>query len=450
MPAPSPSASCSPQVSRSSESALTRRQLVRGFAALLVPAAVASKATGARRLMASGRAAVSQADGGRPYDSATLPPGIRSRFVRNVNGITMHVLEAGFDAGDRPGVLLLHGFPELAFSWRKVMPPLASAGYHVFAPDLRGYGRTDGTDVTYDDDLGPYLLANRVADMVALVSGFGYRSVDVVGHDFGSPVAAWCAVVRPDIFRSVVLMSAPFGGTPSVPFDTAQAPPGVSPSAPTRGAIQAELAAVDPPRKHYQWYYSTREADENMWHAPQGVHAFLRAYYHMKSGDWETNRPYRLNAWTGRELAKMPHYYIMERDKGMAETVAVEMPSAAEISACEWLPDDEFRVYSTEYRRTGFQGGLNSYRVGTTGLNTDFQRAFAGRTIDQPSLFIAGKRDWGVYQRPGAVEAMERSACTDMRGVHLLDGAGHWVQQEQAAEVSRLLVEFLQDRGGIH
>ena len=363
--------------------------------------------------------------------------------MHNINGITMHVLEAGYQGGDRPGVLLLHGFPELAYSWRKVMSPLASAGYHVIAPDLRGYGRSDGTDVLYDDDLGPSRMLNRVLDAVGLVSAFGYRSVDVVGHDFGSPVAAWCAVIRPDIFRSVVLMSAPFGGTPKLAFDSADAPTKEVATRRSRESIQAELVAEDPSRKHYQWYYSTPEANDNMWHAPQGVHAFLRAYYHMKSGDWKQNQPFRLEAWTGTELAQLPHYYVMELDQGMAETVASEMPSAAEIDACEWLPDDELSVYSTEYDRNGFQGGLNGYRVGTTGGNVDLQ-VFSGKTIDQPSLFIAGKSDWGVYQSPGAVERMERSACTDMRGVHLVDGAGHWVQQEQPAEVSRLLLEFLQ------
>ncbi len=408
------------------QSALTRRQLIQGLVAVLAPAA-----------------APTQAAGIGPYDPATLPPGIRSRFVHHINGITMHVLEAGYQSGDRPGVLLLHGFPELAYSWRKVMPPLASAGYHVIAPDLRGYGRSDGTDVLYDDDLGPSRMLNRVLDAVGLVSAFGYRSVDVVGHDFGSPVAAWCAVIRPDIFRSVVLMSAPFGGTPTLPFDSADAPPTEVATRRSRESIQAELVAQDPPRKHYQWYYSTPEANDNMWHAPQGVHAFLRAYYHMKSGDWKQNEPFRLEAWTGTELAQLPHYYVMELDQGMAENVASEMPSAAEIDACEWLPDDELSIYSTEYDRNGFQGGLNSYRVGITGGNVDLQ-VFSGKTIDQPSLFIAGKSDWGVYQRPGAVERMERSACTDMRGVHLVDGAGHWVQQEQPAEVSRLLLEFLQ------
>lgn len=427
-------------------SVFSRRQVVLGLTALLGPFAVRSETRRAGPPPGGGlQVSATPATSIGPYDPAVLPSGIRSRFAHNVNGISMHVLEAGYETKGRPAVLLLHGFPELAYSWRKVMPPLAAAGYHVIAPDMRGYGRTDGTDVTYDDDLRPFRRLNHVLDIVALVSAFGYRSVDVVGHDAGSPAAAWCAVVRPDIFRSVVLMSAPFGGTSSLPFDTAEAPAGAATQGPSRGRIQGELAALDPPRKHYQWYYSTREANDNMWHAPQGVHSFLRAYYHMKSGDWDANRPFRLGAWTGTDLAQLPHYYVMELQSGMAETVAAEMPSAAEISACEWLSDEELKVYSTEYGRTGFQGGLNLYRVGTTGVNTDLQ-VFAGRTIDQPSMFIAGRSDWGVYQSPGAVERMESSACTDMRGVHLLDGAGHWVQQEQSDEVSRLLLEFLRGR----
>ena len=104
---------------------------------------------------------------------------------------------------------------------------------------------------------------------------------------------------------------------------------------------------------------------------------------------------------------KMPRYYIMDLDKGMAETVASEMPSAAEIAACRWLPDRELRVYSEEYERTGFQGGLQSYRGG--GRYASETQLFAGRTIDQPSLFIAGRADWGAYQSPGALERMQKT-----------------------------------------
>jgi pimeloyl-ACP methyl ester carboxylesterase len=136
----------------------------------------------------------------------------------------------------------------------------------------------------------------------------------------------------------------------------------------------------------------------------------------------------------------------MDLNKGMAETVAAEMPTASEIAACRWLPDAELKVYSDEYTRTGFQGGLQGYR-GSTGAFTGETLLFSGRTIDVPSMFVSGKSDWGVYQSPGAFERMQKTACTRMTGAHLLDGAGHWVQQEQHEEVSRRLVQFLQSAG---
>ena len=371
-----------------------------------------------------------------------LPPGIRTRYVKGINGLTMHVLEAGFETPGRPAVLLLHGFPELAFSWRKVMLPLAEAGYHVIAPDQRGYGRTTGWDPDYDGDLGSFRLLNLVRDALGLVSAFGLRSVAaVVGHDFGASVAAWCALVRPDVFRAVTLMSAPFAGPPSIPFDTLKEA-GETVRGPDR--IHADLAALPRPRKHYQWFYSTREANADMHHAPQGVHAFLRAYYHHKSADWADNKPYPLAGWTANEIAKLPTYYVMDLDKGMAATVAEEMPSPDAIADCRWLPYAQLSVYSAEYTRTGFQGGLQWYRCGTSGRFLPELEVFSGRSIDVPSCFISGKSDWGIYQRPGAFEAMQRTACTRMLGCHLIEGAGHWVQQEQPENVSELLIAFLQ------
>jgi pimeloyl-ACP methyl ester carboxylesterase len=369
-----------------------------------------------------------------------LPSTIRSRYVEGINGLRMHVLEAGFETKGRPCVLLLHGFPELAFSWRKVMPALAEAGYHVIAPDQRGYGRTTGWDATYHGDLASFRLPNLVRDALGLVSAFGYRSVDaVIGHDFGSAVAAWCALVRPDVFRSVVMMSAPFGGPPPLPFNTIDKPGASSSEDP----VHRDLAGLPRPRKHYQWYYSTREADADMLHAPQGLHDFLRAYYHHKSADWTANRPIPLQSWSAAELAKLPTYYVMDLAKTMPETVAEEMPDAAAIAANHWLPDNELAVYSAEYQRTGFQGGLQWYRCGTSGAFNAELQLWSGRTIDVPSAFIAGRQDWGTYQRPGVFEAMQSSACTRMLGCHLIDDAGHWVQQEQPGEVARLLLQFV-------
>ena len=371
-----------------------------------------------------------------PLDQAILPAGIRARFVDGINGLRVHVLEAGFETPNRPCVLMLHGFPELAWSWRKVMPVLAAAGYHVIAPDQRGYGRTTGWSAEYDGDLRPFHMLNLARDALGLVFALGYRSVAaVVGHDFGASVAAWCALIRPDVFRSMAIMSAPFAGPPTVPFGDERPTPAPD--------IHAAMAALDRPRKHYQWYYSTRPANNDMWHCRQGVHDFLRAYYHHKSADWAANKPFRLASWSAGELAKMPTYYIMDRDQDMAATVAKEMPSATEIAACRWLTEPELRVYSDEYGRIGFQGGLQWYRCRTEGVGNAELQLFTGRTIDIPSMFVAGKSDWGVYQTPGSFERMQGTACTRMVGCHLLDGAGHWVQQEQPERVSELLLGFL-------
>src|SRR6201992_576370 len=372
-----------------------------------------------------------------------VPPTIRSRFVEDINGLRMHVLESGFETRGRPCVLLLHGFPELAYSWRKVMPALADAGYHVIAPDQRGYGRTTGWSADYDGDLSPFRMLNLVRDALGLVSAFGYKTVDaVVGHDFGSAAPAGCARVRPDLSRSVAMMSAPFAGPPALPFDTANAAP-----APKReDPVHRDLAALPRPRKHYQWYYSTREANADMQRAPQGVHDFLRAYYHHKSADWKDNKPYPLQAWSATELAKLPTYYVMDLAKNMAETVAEEMPSREDIAANRWLSDPELAFYSAEYQRTGFQGGLQWYRCGTSGAFTAELETWSGRSIDVPSCFISGRQDWGTYQRPGFFARMQTTDCRRMVGVHLVEGAGHWVQQEQPGEVSRLLLQFLREQ----
>jgi pimeloyl-ACP methyl ester carboxylesterase len=367
-----------------------------------------------------------------PLNASVLPPGIRARFVDNGNGLSMHVLEAGYEQPNRPCVLLLHGFPEIAYSWRKIMPPLAAAGFHVVAPDQRGYGRTTGWDPDYDGDLGSYRILNPVRDTMGLLAALGHRSAAaVVGHDFGASVAAWCALIRPDVFQKLVLMSAPFAGPLALPAP----PPGSD--------IHAALAALERPRKHYQWYYSTRAANADMTQCKQGVHDFLRAYYHHKSADWPDNKPFRLAGWTAPELARMPTYYIMDLHRDMAETVAEVMPSAAQIGSNRWLTEAEMRVYSEEYRRNGFQGGLQWYRCRTETIGLAEQQIFAGRTIDVPSLFIAGKSDWGIYQAPGNIEKMQASVCPKMQGVHLLDGAGHWVQQEQPVRVAELLLGFI-------
>ena len=319
----------------------------------------------------------------------------------------------------------------------RVMPALAQAGFHVIAPDQRGYGRTTGWDPDYDGDLASYRLFNLVRDVMGLLDALGRTEVALLaGHDFGASVAAWAALIRPDIFHKLALMSAPFPG-----------PPDISPQPPPARSIHAELAALDRPRKHYQWYYSTRRANAEMQDCPQGVHAFLRAYFHHKSADWSGNRPFRLATWSAEELARMPTYYIMDRDRTMAETVAAEMPGEEETAACRWLPDAELAVYAREYERKGFQGGLQWYRCRTSGRFDREHELFSGRRIEVPACFISGSADWGIYQAPGALEAMEERAA-DWAGTWLVDGAGHWVQQEQPAAVSARLMAFASGHAG--
>jgi pimeloyl-ACP methyl ester carboxylesterase len=137
----------------------------------------------------------------------------------------------------------------------------------------------------------------------------------------------------------------------------------------------------------------------------------------------------------------------MNRDDDMAATVAPHMPTDEQIAACRWLPERELAVYSGEFARTGFQGGLQWYRCRTQGVDQAELEVFSGRTIDVPSIFIAGKSDWGIYQVPGSIERMQKSGCTRMVGCHLVDGAGHWVQQEQPQQVATLLIDFLGKSG---
>jgi pimeloyl-ACP methyl ester carboxylesterase len=369
------------------------------------------------------------------YGHTLLPAGIRSNRINTNTGVTLHVLEAGYGR-KAPCVVLLHGFPELAYAWRKQLLPLAAAGFHVVAPDLRGYGRSASQPVQYGDDLLPYSLLNRVSDVVGLVRALGYESVAaVIGHDWGGPTAQWCARVRPDIFRSVVSLSTPFLKAPSLPLGAARRES-------ASVDIDKELAALPQPRKHYITYSATSDANNDMWRAPQGVHDLLRAMYHFKSADWEGNKPHPLGSWSAAELAKMPSYYIMDLHEGIAATMAAQMPSRQRIANCTWMTEEDLRVYSTEFARTGFQGGLNYYRVANDPRFGAELKAFAARTIDVPACYIGGTRDWATYQSPGAFEGM-RNVCSQLVSVHLIDQAGHSLAEEKPQQVNEALLSFL-------
>ncbi|MEM6708034.1 MAG: alpha/beta hydrolase [Pseudomonadota bacterium] len=351
-----------------------------------------------------------------------LPLGVAARCQPSVNGLAVHYLEAG--RTDAPVVLLLHGFPDLAYGWRAVMVPLAAAGFRVLAPDLRGYGRTTGWSTSYDNDLRPFGFMNLVRDLLAFLDALDVSRLHLcVGHDFGSPLAAYFALLRGDRLERLVLSSAPFGGAPATEM--------------RRSTLDAALASLPQPRRHYQDYFAGRNANGELLAAPQGLTRFLRGYFHVKSADWAENQPQALEGWDARQLARLPRYYVMDRDQTMAATVApwADVPEPA------WLTEAELAVYANEYARTGFQGGLNWYRAMAEPALTAELSVLYRKPIATPTWFISGASDWGNHQTPGALRRMETRVCTDYRGTRLIPRAGHWLQQEQPAALVHELLD---------
>ncbi|KAI2605191.1 alpha/beta-hydrolase [Hypoxylon fragiforme] len=375
-----------------------------------------------------------------------LPAGITSAYVdcNSSCGLIWHILTSG--SPGQPLVLFCHGFPELAFSWRKILPRIAEAGpgYLCVAMDQRGYGRTRGCPAhEASADVDNYVFTNLVRDLVCLVRALGYTAAhSIVGHDFGAVSSAMAALMRPDVFRSTIQMSHPHHRPPE---------PRQHDDKSEQVDIQAELAELSPPRKHYKWYNSTPGAASEWENPAQGLEAFLRGYFHLKSADWAGNAPRPLSGWSAQALQEMPEYYIMRAGLSMPETVAANMAGEEEEAEGgeRWLSRQDLQVYCDEWRRTGFQGALNWYRAQTA--STPRARRdlflFAGRAIQVPCLFLGGVKDWGVYQQPGALEGYEDPRTVErgcFRGVRLVEGAGHWVQQEQPEVVVEEILRFFE------
>jgi pimeloyl-ACP methyl ester carboxylesterase len=306
-----------------------------------------------------------------------------------VNGLQMQVTQQG----SGPLVLLCHGFPELAHSWRHQVAALSAAGFQVAAPDMRGYGGTEAPEA-----IDAYTLLNLVGDMVDLVKVLGATQAVIVGHDWGAPVAWHSALLRPDLFRAVVGMSVPY--TPPGRVDL--------------------LSALDKQGVHdfYMQYFQQPGVAEAELEADPA--ASIRRIHYSGSGDApERNTFGRLQG--GRGL--------------LGNTVEPDTLPA-------WLPAEDLAVYAAGFQRSGFRGGLNWYR--NFARNRDLLAPWRGCPIRQPSMFIAGTRD-DVLKFPaskGQIDAYPRT-LPGLRGCHLLDGAGHWVQRERADEVNRLLIDFL-------
>ncbi|KAK0379921.1 hypothetical protein CLIM01_02714 [Colletotrichum limetticola] len=400
-----------------------------------------------------------------PWD---LPPGVTSRYVdTSPIGLKFHILESfpkdNPSKEPPPLILLLHGFPNLSFDWSAVMPKLAAAGYYAVAPDMRGFGRTHNANLSpiSEETIRP-LTALR--DVVTLVHALGYESVHtLVGHDLGAFVASMCAITRPDMIKSLVLMAHPFKGSPQLPLGTGPAPQLASLFESKRedggktirndNDIQSSLLKLDPPRKHYKYYNASSGAVDE-WTHPTGqpMHEFLRGYFHLKSADYSLNNPRPLKAWTAQEISVMPHYYVMRADLSMRGNIELDMAQEsaevrAKLSQTSWLTDAELQVYVDEYSRNTFRLSLLWYKVLIDPALSADLLCFAGTKLAIPTKYVSGTHDWGTYQVPGALEAMEngesvRSDC--WMGSAIIPGAGHWVNIEKSEETAQEIITLAQ------
>jgi len=315
--------------------------------------------------------------------------GIALRSV-TANGIVQRYAECG----SGPLVLLCHGWPESWYSWRHQMPAIAAAGWRCVAPDMRGYGGTDSPA-----EIERFSILDLVGDMVALVRELGADRAVVVGHDWGAPVAWHCALLRPDLFRAVAGLSVPW--TPRGGTD-----------------LLSALERLGVTRFYMQYFQAPGVAEAEL---EADVRASLRRLYFSASGDVDERAP---------GFAQLPP------DGGvLASTVDPERLPA-------WLAESDLDWYEAQFRQAGFRGGLNWYR--NLQRNWRLTAPWHGQPIRQPSLFIAGSRD-GVLKFPASRQQIDAFPKTlpGIRGCHLVEGAGHWVQQERPDEVNRLLLGFL-------
>lgn len=298
------------------------------------------------------------------------------------------------EQGSGPLVLLVHGFPESWYSWRHQLPALAAAGYRVAALDVRGYGRSSRPAA-----VEAYRMRELVEDCVAVVEALGERTAVVVGHDWGANIAAGCALLRPEVFRAVAMLSvpyAPFGG-------------------PRPTEVFARIGGED---EFYVSYFQEPgraeaeiEPDVRGWLA--GVYAALSADTMPAPG------------------APDPHF--VSRGGRMRDRFpAGRLPS--------WLTEDELDVYAGEFERTGLTGALNRYR----NMDRDWAdlTAHHGAALTQPSFFAGGALDASTTWMSDAIEAFPHT-LPGLVSSHLLEGCGHWIQQERPEEVNRLLTEWL-------
>jgi pimeloyl-ACP methyl ester carboxylesterase len=319
------------------------------------------------------------------------------RIVKT-NGISMNVVEQG----QGPLVLLCHGFPEISYSWRRQINSLAEAGFHVVAPDMRGYGKSDRPEA-----IDQYTIFHLVGDLVGLLDGLEAPTAVIIGHDWGATIAWQAARLRPDRFRAIVSLSVPFRPR--------------SPARPT--SLMPQTAEA----QFYQLYFQepgVAEAEFEKDHRLT-MHAMLYR------GSGEGVAAIRAVATSsGRALS----VGMVPRAGGWLPSSAQPLPS--------WLSEADLGVYAGEFARSGFRGPLNYYR--NIDRNWELMAAFDGMKVTVPALYIAGDHDM-VVASPGAAELITnmKQVVPLLRDIQMLPRCGHWTQQERPAEVSAAIIEFL-------
>jgi len=317
------------------------------------------------------------------------------------NGIDIHYVEQG----SGPLVVFCHGFPESWYSWRHQLPVVAEAGYRAVALSMRGYGLTDAPH-----DIDRYSIHHLIGDVVGAVNGLGESSAVVVGHDWGAPVAWYAALFRPDMFRAVAALSVPF--TPPLVDGL---PDGVS-----FNDVMRMMAGED--RDYYRLFFQEPGVAEADLEAD--VRRSVLGLLYSISGDAVANGDLD-QGWDG-------HF-------PMGETFSEQL--IVPESLPPWLTDDDLAFYIDEITRTGFRGGLNWYR--NINLIPGALAPWAGATIEQPSFYMGGTTDLIAGNTPDAIAVMD-AALPDLRHLELIEGAGHWLQQERPHEVNRALIAFLE------
>ncbi|UCM86667.1 alpha/beta fold hydrolase [Streptomyces marincola] len=318
----------------------------------------------------------------------------RHRIVPSPAGRT-HLVEQGTG----PLVLLVHGFPETWYSWRHQLPALAAAGYRAVAVDVRGYGRS-----SKPADVAAYRMRELVADAAAVVEALGERSAVVVGHDWGAEIASHCALLRPDVFTAVGMLGVPYS--------------------PRGGVRPTEMFGRlgDGSQEFYVSYF--QEPGRAEAEIEPDVRAWLRGFYAA------------LSAGTMPGPDAPPPYFVSHGGRLADRFPAGPLPG--------WLDERDLDVYAAEFERTGLTGALNRYR----NADRDWEDLadHEGAPVTRPALFIAGALDPSTTWLSGAIEAFP-TTLPRLSGSHILEGCGHWVQQERAEEVSRLLIDWLGSLG---